>query len=111
MNHPILTQIDDRQARSEMAESKAHLEGILKEKILLFAYPNGRPDRDYAMRHAQMAKEVGFKMAVSTASGAASPTSDLFQLPRYAPWDKLRSRLQLRLLQNIWRSAPNPAYS
>jgi peptidoglycan/xylan/chitin deacetylase (PgdA/CDA1 family) len=110
VNHPILTQIDDRHARSEMAESKAHLEGILKEKILLFAYPNGRPDRDYAMRHAQMAKEVGFKMAVSTASGAASSTSDLFQLPRYAPWDKLRSRLQLRLLQNIWR-APNPAYS
>ena len=111
VNHPILTRIDDRQARNEMAESKAHLEAILKEKILLFAYPNGRPDRDYATRHAQMVKEIGFKMAVSTASGVASPTSDLFQLPRYAPWDKLRSRLQLHLLQNIWRPAPNPAYS
>jgi peptidoglycan/xylan/chitin deacetylase (PgdA/CDA1 family) len=111
VNHPILTQIDDQQARNEMAESKARLEQILKEKITLFAYPNGRPDQDYATRHAQMVKDAGFKMAVSTASGAASAGSDLYQLPRYAPWDKLKSRLQVRLLQNIWRPAPNPAYS
>ena len=111
VNHPILTQIDDRQARSEMVESKARLEQILKEKISLFAYPNGRPDQDYATRHAQMVKQAGFAMAVSTASGAANANSDLYQLPRYAPWDKLKSRLQLRLLQNIWRPAPNPAYS
>lgn len=111
VNHPILTQIDDAQVRTEVAESKATLESILKEKINLFAYPNGRPDLDYAVRHAQMVKDAGFKMAVSTASGAASANTDLFQLPRYAPWDKLRSRLQLRLLQNIWQPAPNPAYS
>ena len=111
VNHPILTQISDSQTRIELAESKATLESILKEKINLFAYPNGRPDLDYALRHANMVKEAGFKMAVSTASGAASAESDLFQLPRYAPWDKLKSRLQLRLLQNIWRPAPNPAYS
>lgn len=111
VNHPILTQIDDQQARNEMAESKARLEQILNEKITLFAYPNGRPDQDYATRHAQMVKDAGFKMAVSTASGAASVGSDLYQLPRYAPWDKLKSRLQVRLLQNIWRPAPNPAYS
>jgi peptidoglycan/xylan/chitin deacetylase (PgdA/CDA1 family) len=54
VNHPILTQIDDRQARNEMVESKARLEQILNEKITLFAYPNGRPDQDYATRHAQM---------------------------------------------------------
>ena len=111
VNHPILTQIDDQQARTEIVESKVRLESILKEKISLFAYPNGRPDLDYAARHAKMVSEVGFKMAVSTASGSASSSSDLFQLPRYAPWDKLKSRLQLRLLQNIWRPAPNPAYS
>jgi peptidoglycan/xylan/chitin deacetylase (PgdA/CDA1 family) len=111
VNHPILMQIDDAQVRIELAESKAMLESILKEKINLFAYPNGRPNLDYAVRHAQMVKDAGFKMAVSTASGAASANTDLFQLPRYAPWDKLRSRLQVRLLQNIWRPAPNPAYS
>ena len=111
VNHPILTQIDDRQARAEMVDSKMRLESILKEKINLFAYPNGRPDLDYATRHVKMVREAGFKMAVSTASGAASAGSDLFQLPRYAPWDRLKSRLQLRLLQNIFRPAPNPAYS
>lgn len=111
VNHPILTQIDDRQARSEIADSKAHLEQILREKITLFAYPNGRPNQDYLVRHAAMVKEAGFVAAVSTASGAAKHDSDLFQLPRYAPWDKLKSRLQLRLLQNLLRPPPNPAYS
>lgn len=111
VNHPILTQIDDRQARSEIADSKAHLEQILREKITLFAYPNGRPNQDYLVRHAAMVKEAGFVAAVSTASGAAKHDSDLFQLPRYAPWDKLKSRLQLRLLQNLLRPAPNAEYS
>jgi peptidoglycan/xylan/chitin deacetylase (PgdA/CDA1 family) len=111
VNHPILTQIDDGQARSEIADSKAHLEQILREKITLFAYPNGRPNQDYLVRHAAMVKEAGFVAAVSTASGAAKHDSDLFQLPRYAPWDKLKSRLQLRLIQNLLRPPPNPAYS
>jgi peptidoglycan/xylan/chitin deacetylase (PgdA/CDA1 family) len=111
VNHPILTQIDDDQARREIADSKAHLEQILREKVTLFAYPNGRPNQDYLVRHAAMVKEAGFVAAVSTASGAAKHDSDLFQLPRYAPWDKLKSRLQLRLLQNLLRPPPNPAYS
>lgn len=110
VNHPILTQVDDHQARSEIVDSKAHLEDILREKVTLFAYPNGRPNQDYFVRHAAMVKEAGFVAAVSTASGAAKPDSDLFQLPRYAPWDKRKSRLQLRLVQNLLRPPPNPAY-
>lgn len=110
VNHPILTQIDDQQARIEIAGSKAHLEDVLREKVTLFAYPNGRPNQDYLVRHAAMVKEAGFAAAVSTASGAAKRDSDLFQLPRYAPWDKLKSRLQLRLLQNLLRPPPNLAY-
>lgn len=111
VNHPILTQIDDRQARSEIADCKTHLEEILREKITLFAYPNGRPNQDYSLHHATMVKDAGFVAAVSTASGAATAKSDIFQLPRYAPWDKRKSKLQLRLLQNLLRPPPNPAYS
>ncbi len=110
VNHPILTQIDDHQARTEIVESKSHLEDILREKVTLFAYPNGRPNKDYLARHAVMVKEAGFVAAVSTAHGAAKRDSDIFQLPRYAPWDKLRSRLQLRLLQNLLRASPKPAF-
>jgi peptidoglycan/xylan/chitin deacetylase (PgdA/CDA1 family) len=111
VHHPILTQIDDEHARREIADSKKHLEEILREKITLFAYPNGRPNQDYLVRHAAMVKQAGFVAAVSTASGTVNNGSDLFQLPRYAPWDKLKLRLQLRLLQNLLRPAPNPAYA
>lgn len=111
MYHPILTRLNDEQARAEIADGKAQLESILKDKITLFAYPNGRPGEDYNVRHAAMVKEVGFRAACATTSGAADMRSDLFQLPRYAPWDTRKSKLQLRLLRNLVRPAPNPAYA
>ena len=40
----------------------------------------------------------GFAAAVSTAQGAASRSSDVFQLPRFTPWDRSPRRFGLRLL-------------
>ena len=110
-NHPILARLGDAEARAEIGDGKDQLESLLKEKITLFAYPNGRPDQDYHLRHAAMVKELGYRAACSTASGVADSTSDLFQLPRYAPWDTQKSKFQARLLQNLLRPAPNPAYA
>lgn len=111
MNHPILARLNDDQARAEIADGKAQLESILKEKITLFAYPNGRPNEDYHVRHAAMVRALGFRAACSTASGIADRNSDLYQLPRYAPWDTQKSKFQLRLLQNLMVPAPNLAYA
>jgi len=98
--HPILTRIEPATAREDMAQSKDVLEGILGEPVRLFAYPNGRPCRDYDARHVTMARELGFAAAVSTAWGAAYPDCDLFQVPRVAPWDATATRYSTRLVKS-----------
>ncbi len=50
-----------------------------------------------------MAKEIGFEAAVSTAWGNADRNADLFQLPRFTPWNISRLRFILQMTQNMLR--------
>lgn len=100
-SHPILTRLDAPTAFSEIVGSKHDLEALLGEPVTLFAYPNGKPGVDYGAGHARMVREAGFAAAVSTAPGAASASSDRFQLPRFSPWDRDRARYGLRMLANL----------
>jgi peptidoglycan/xylan/chitin deacetylase (PgdA/CDA1 family) len=104
VNHPILAEIPLAQARHEMAASRARLEQITGAPVRLFAYPNGSPGRDYRAEHAALAREVGFAAAVSTAWGAACAGDDLYQIPRFTPWDRADWRFGLRLAHNAMRS-------
>jgi peptidoglycan/xylan/chitin deacetylase (PgdA/CDA1 family) len=101
VSHPILTRTDRAEARREIAGSKAALENLLEDRINLFAYPNGKPGRDYLPEHAALVRELGFDAAVSTAWGVADNHSDAFQIPRFTPWDKSRTRFALRALRNF----------
>jgi peptidoglycan/xylan/chitin deacetylase (PgdA/CDA1 family) len=100
-SHPILARLDDATAELEIRQGKADLEAILGEPITLFAYPNGKPDRDYAACHARMAHDAGYVAAVTTAPGAARHGADLFELPRFTPWDRTPTRFGLRLVNNL----------
>ena len=106
VNHPILAVLDEQQARAEIIGGKRRLEEITGAPVTLFAYPNGKPGRDYGPRDVGFVKEAGFTAAVSTLSGTASRSSNIFQLPRFSPWDKSPRRLGLRLLANCVRSVP-----
>ena len=103
VTHPILARIDREAARREMREGKEALEAMLEQPVKLFAYPNGRPGKDYAPEHAALARELGFDAAVSTAWGAAGRGSDPYQLPRFTPWDGTESGFGLRLARNLMR--------
>ncbi len=101
VNHPILASLDPEDARREMREGKETLEALLAQPVTLFAYPNGRPGKDYLPEHAAMARELGFEAAVSTAWGAARRGSDFHQLPRFTPWDRAPTGFGLRLARNL----------
>jgi peptidoglycan/xylan/chitin deacetylase (PgdA/CDA1 family) len=101
MTHPILARTEDDQARWEIEHGKAQLEAILEQPVTLFAYPNGKPNRDYAPRHVEMVARAGFAAAVTTAWGAARTGSDVLQLPRFTPWDRSHARYGLRLARNL----------
>ena len=58
------------------------------------------PGQDYGAEHVALARQAGYRAAVSTSWGASSSASDIFQLARFTPWDRAPRRFALRLLQN-----------
>jgi len=103
VNHPILAEIPLARARHEMQASRARLEQITGAPVRLFAYPNGSPRRDYHVEHVALARELGFDAAVSAAWGAARAGDDLYQIPRFTPWDRTDWRFGLRMARNLMR--------
>lgn len=102
VTHPILTSIDDARAMDEMLQGKQLLENLTAGPVRVFAYPNGQPQKDYAKRHVAMARNAGFELAVTTARGVSNPDSDVFQLPRFAPWGTTAWRWSAQMVRNAW---------
>ena len=103
ITHPILASTKIECARKEIFESKLFLEELLGERIGLFAYPNGKPGVDYLPEHRSVVQQLGFDAAVSTAQASAARATDPYQIPRFTPWDRTKSRFGLRLVQNYLR--------
>jgi peptidoglycan/xylan/chitin deacetylase (PgdA/CDA1 family) len=103
VTHPILAKSSDAVARREIADSRDFLAEVIGERIGLFAYPNGRIGSDYTASHVAMAETLGFDAAFATNWGVCTGASDIYQLPRFTPWDVDRRRFGLRLLMNTGR--------
>ena len=103
VSHPILAGLPIEQAREEIQGGRAALAGILGQPPRIFAYPNGRRDQDYNDEHIQLVKEAGFEAAVVTNVGVAGEGTDLYQLPRFTPWDKSELRYMVRMAWNARR--------
>jgi peptidoglycan/xylan/chitin deacetylase (PgdA/CDA1 family) len=103
--HPILEQLDDAAAMQEIESGKQELETLLGTEVQVFAYPNGVPGRDCSARHAEMARQAGFTAAVSTRQACANSACDIYQLPRFTPWDRTPLRFAMRSMMNLSRAA------
>lgn len=95
-NHPILARVSAADARAEIEAGKAELEGIVGDKVELFAYPNGRPTRDYLPEHVEMARSAGFRFAAATQWGCVTRGSHPLQLPRIPQRGRARAEFALR---------------
>ena len=102
VSHPILATLDAQQAGDEIGRSRDMLQALLGEKVRLFAYPNGKPGTDYLPDvHPGIVRELGFDAAVSTRWAAARRGDDVFQIPRFTPWDRSRLKFGLRLARQL----------
>jgi len=101
VSHPILAGLAAAEVRAEVGDGRQRLQALTQSPVTLFAYPNGRPGQDYDEGAVRLVREMGFEAAVSTAWGAAGASSDLYQLPRFTPWDRSRTRFGLRLARNL----------
>lgn len=96
--HPILASESGQRSQDEIEGGKRTLEGIIGAPVRFFAYPNGKPRKDYESRHVDQVRAAGFAAAVSTAAGACVRAADPFQLARFTPWDIAPGRFAARLL-------------
>ena len=108
VNHPILASTPRAMAWHEIRESKRELEEITGAPVRVFAYPNGRPQLDYASEHVRMVREAGFGFAVSTAPGVANRSADPLQLPRFTPWTRHPLKFDLMMLRNLQHGPVQP---
>ncbi len=101
VSHPILSSLTMQQAEQEISEGRNQLSTLLDgTRIRFFAYPNGKPGHDYTKEHANVVKQLGFEGAVSTHCSASTVDSDLYQLPRFTPWDTTPVKFAVRLMKN-----------
>lgn len=96
-SHPILTRLNEGQARKEITGGKEDLQGWLQREVELFAYPNGKRGRDYSAEHAELVKEAGFRAAVATDWGALDAATDHYAIPRFTPWRQDLARFSIDL--------------
>ncbi|OWQ93067.1 hypothetical protein CDN99_00745 [Roseateles aquatilis] len=106
VNHTVLTTLTPDGAREQVARGRDHLQALLGRPVRSFAYPNGRPVRDYDAGHAAMLRELGFEAAVSTSAGVAVAGADPFQLPRYTPWGDSITMFAARMMRNARMGGP-----
>lgn len=102
IRHPILNECTEAQAKAEIGGCREELEAIIGGSVTLFAYPNGRPSKDYRAEHVRIVKECGYKAAVATSGGAASSSSDMYQLPRFTPWGESDARIAYQIARNMF---------
>ena len=103
--HPILTCLPLEDAKHEITAGRDELVQIIQSPVDVMAYPNGQPTRDYGPEHVEAVRQAGFRGAVTTAPGVARLGDDVFQLPRFTPWDRGHPSWFARLFVNQWRTA------
>ncbi|MES2317118.1 MAG: polysaccharide deacetylase family protein [Pseudomonadota bacterium] len=102
VNQAPLASLSNAEARAEIGNGRNRLEEIVQAPVRLFAYPSGKPGCDFEKRHGNMLRSAGFDAAVTTAAGAARPETDLYELPRFTPWDRSSSGFLLRMGSNLF---------
>ena len=85
-SHPILSSLENDQAREEILKSKSLIEENLEKSVTTFAYPNGTR-RDFNESTKQILRESGFLCALTTIFGTNMYGDDLFELSRGGPWE------------------------
>lgn len=82
VTHPELTRLSEEGAYQEMSANKVFLEDICQRPVSHFAYPYG----DGGEREAGLAREAGFRTALTTRQGCLFPEhrEHLLLLPRGA---------------------------
>jgi peptidoglycan/xylan/chitin deacetylase (PgdA/CDA1 family) len=97
VNHDCLSSLPVSLQESKINESKARIEELIQRDVISFSYPYGTID-DFSQDTKALVKEAGFLLACTTTQARVTPTSDLFELPRFLvrnwPEDQFTAHLE-----------------
>lgn len=82
--HLDMPLIEREELKKDLEESKDKIKAITGKKVVSFAYPWGRNNETCR----KVVEEVGYKFAVSTESGSACFSDDLFEIVRVGVYSK-----------------------
>jgi len=99
LDHPILSRVDENEARRQIRDSKARIEEEVGSTVVEFAYPNGR-EADFTADTKRVLAEEGFRAAVTTVDGPNDMSSDPLTLRRLGFWGDDPYLSVLRLAQS-----------
>lgn len=80
LSHPSMIKLENEELLKEILKNKKHIEDIVGEKIISFAYPYGHNSK----RIQTLIKKAGYKYAVSTDSGTGIIDDNLYDIRRTA---------------------------
>jgi O-antigen/teichoic acid export membrane protein/peptidoglycan/xylan/chitin deacetylase (PgdA/CDA1 family) len=80
--HSIMTTVDESFLSQDIHQNCQAIAEFCGQWPTLFAYPNGKPIRDFNADHVSLIKQLGFKAAFSTAGQICTSDSDQYQIPR-----------------------------
>jgi peptidoglycan/xylan/chitin deacetylase (PgdA/CDA1 family) len=83
MWHPILAHASRDMQRDEIAHNLTALAEWTGRPIRAFAYPNGRPGKDYNADTMETLRECGVDIAFTTGEQFATPTMPALEIPRF----------------------------
>lgn len=87
-NHPILTNVNDKQLDFELSESKVFLGKLLNKDIDTFSYPNG----SFGKREEEAVSKY-YKCGYTTEEKFVQPGGNIFRIPRTCLVDNYWSNL------------------
>lgn len=86
-SHPILAQVSDEQAKSEIIGSWQALQANIANPVPVFCYPSGREGVDFGTREQELVKQAGLIGALSADPGYVrlrESNNDLYALKRFS---------------------------
>lgn len=105
VGHPILSLCSHAEARHELGAAREVLQSVIGAEVDCLAYPNGRQS-DFSAEHVRLARDSGYRSAVTTEPGAMSAGTSLFHVPRFTPWGPDPLRMLLQMSRNLMRGSP-----
>jgi peptidoglycan/xylan/chitin deacetylase (PgdA/CDA1 family) len=101
--HPILARCSPEVQRDEVARNLDRLEATVDRRPLAFAYPNGRPGRDYDETTKGVLADFGVKCAFTTQAGFVADASRPLDIPRMFMTSGVTGTELLHRLTVSWR--------